>query len=215
MKKLNLCILALFLFSAFLFGVESDPSEIVGYVAYDCVTTATGSENFIALPMDTGYDMASELGNAYPGQIIAISNWVPATQSWSSAFFSGGTWFDDYALEPGNAYMISITEAITFYSVGPMVDPIIYNLVTGTTGNDNFIMVPLDRSDLDMASELGDDIGVVNAVSTWVAGTQSWSAAFFSGGTWFDDYGIEIARPLMVGITEAISWPSSRFETRY
>jgi len=215
MKKLNLMIIVLFLFSAFLFGVESDPSEIVGYVAYDCVEGTTGNLNFIALPMDTGYTMASDLGNAYLGQIDAISRWIPSTQSWAAASYSAGIWYDDFTLEPGNSYMVNVTEAITVYSVGPMVPPLQYNLVTGTTGNLNFIMVPLDRSDLAFASELGDDIGVVDAVSQWIAGTQSWSAASYSAGIWYDDFGIEIAKPLMVNITEAVTWPSTRYETRY
>jgi len=215
MKKLNLMIIVLFLFSAFLFGVESEPSEIVGYVAYDCVEGPATNNNFIALPMDTGYVMASELGDAYLGQIDAISRWVPSTQSWFTASYAAGTWFNDFELDPGNSYMINVTEAIVFYSVGSIVPPIQYNLIEGPATNNNFIMVPLDRSDLILASGLGNDVGVVDAVSKWVAGTQSWFTASYAAGSWFNDFDIDIAMPLMVNITEAVNWPDMRHETRY
>jgi len=221
MKKLYLSILALVLVGSFLMAIESEPSEIVGYVAYECVEGTTGNLNFISLPvMDPGtqrayYEWASDLGNAYPGQIDAISKWVPSTQSWAAAFYDGVSWNDDYLLEPGNSYMINVLSPITFYSVGALVPPIQYNLVEGTTGNLNFIMVPLNRSDLDWASVLGEDIGPVDAVSKWVAGTQSWSAAFYDGVSWNDDYATFIAMPLMVNITSGpVIWPDSRFETR-
>jgi len=214
MKKLNLCILSLFLFSAFLFGVESEPSEIVGYVAYDCVTTASGNNNFIALPMDTGYANTVELGNAYLGQINAISKWIPSSQGWSTSFWDGTTWNDPFALDLANAYMISVTEGITFYSVGPMVSPIQYNLITSPTGNNNFIMVPLDRSDLTTSPSLGDDIGTANAVSRWVADSQGWGTTFYDGTIWNDPFTISIAKPLMVSVTADVVWPSTRLETR-
>lgn len=216
MKKLYLCILALFLFSTMLLAVESEPSEIVGYVAYECVTGTTGNLNFIALPMDTGYETSEDLGNAYPGQIDAISKWIPETQSWEADSYDGTQWLFPFDLDPGNAYMINIVEPITFYSVGSIVPPIQYNLVTGTTGNLNFIMVPLDRSDLDESGDLGDDIGVVDAVSKWVADTQSWEADSYDGTQWLFPFAIEIAKPLMVNITEPVTWPEeeSRLHSR-
>ena len=220
MKKLYLSILALVLVGSFLMAIESEPSEIVGYVAYECVEGTTGNLNFISLPvMDAGaerayYEWASDLGNAYPGLIDGISKWLPATQSWSTASLVGSTWFGDFLLDPANAYMISVTGPFTFYSVGALVDPIQYHLVEGTTGNLNFIMVPLDRSDFDWASELGEDIVYADGVSQWLALTQSWSTASKVGTTWFGDFGIGISKPLMVSITQETYWPSTRLETR-
>ena len=211
MKKLYLSILALVIFASLLMAqVQSEPSEIVGYVNYECVATGTGGNNLIALAMENEYLMASDLGNAYAGQIDAISRWLPEDQAWASASLVGTTWFGDFALEQGNGYFVNVLSTINFYSVGKLLPPVSYHLVylpVEDAGN-NMIMVPLTMSGFDFASELAGDIGVANVVSRWLAADQAWNSASLVGTTWFGDFGINIAMPLMVNVTEeVIAWP--------
>ncbi|MDD2229211.1 MAG: hypothetical protein PHY48_07365 [Candidatus Cloacimonetes bacterium] len=212
MKKFILPLLLL-LAIGMLAAVESDPSAVVGYVKYDCVVAANGSNNLIALPMDTGYTMASDLGDAYPGVITAITQWVPSTQTWSAASFNGTSWFGDFALAPSMSYMVTVTEAVSVYSIGDMFAPATYNLVSVANGSNNLIMVPLNESGLATASALGTDIGVANAVSTWLPASQTWSAASYNGTSWFGEFDISIATPLMVTVTENTSWGAAATKT--
>ena len=183
----------------------SEASEIVGYIAYECIE----GTNHIALPLDAEYETARDLGNEYIGLINTISRWNPAYQSWSSCVYSPGFWIGDvFDLYPGNSYFINVTEDMTFYSIGKLIDPIQYNLVEGSVGSQNDIMVPLNRPDLEKASDIGNDIGAVNAVNIWQPSYQSWNACFSDGESWMgDDFDIETGMPLRVNITEPILWP--------
>ena len=218
MKRLSLCLL-LVVFVVSLLAVESEPSEIVGYVAYQCIAVGFGAEqegnNMIALPMETGYINASDLGSAYPNQIDVISRWVAPDQGWDAASFVDGIWYGNYELEGGHAYMVNVTEAVTIYSVGAIVPPAVYELILVTDditqeviGGNNLLMVPLNRSDLVTASDLGSDVGVVDVVSRWIAADQGWDAASFVGGVWYGNYAVSIADPLMVNVTEDAVWPA-------
>ena len=73
MKKLILPLLLLVAFGM-LAAVESDPSAIVGYVKYPCVA----GYNTIALAMEQGYTMASEVGDAIPA--TTVGTWDPAAE---------------------------------------------------------------------------------------------------------------------------------------
>jgi hypothetical protein len=156
--------------------------------------------------MGTQFVMASDLGDAYPGVITAVTKWDNVTQSWAAASLSGGSWYGDFAVAPGMSYMLTVTENVDFYSIGDLNDPIAYELVNNANGSNSLIMVPLDRSDLLEADDLGDDIGVVTAVTKWDNVTQSWAAASNTGGVWYGNYDVAIAMPLMVTVTEATTW---------
>jgi len=205
MKRFILPLMIL-LFVGSLFAVESAPSEVVGYVKYECALNANGSNTFVALPMGTEYTMASHIGDAYPGVINVISGWNATEQGWSAASKVGDTWYDDFVVSPGMAYMVTVTEAVDFYSIGELNDPIEYTLVDNANGSNSLIMVPLNRSDLLEADDLGDDVGVVSVVTQWDNANQGWSAASKVGDTWYDTYAIGIGMPLMVTVTEAATW---------
>ena len=205
MKKFILPLMLLF-FVGTMFAVESAPSDVVGYVKYECVINANGSNNLVALPMGTQFTMASDLGDAYPGVITAVTGWDAANQIWSAAYLLGGTWYGDFAVAPGMSYMLTVTENVDFYSIGDLNDPIAYELVSNANGSNSLIMVPLDRSDLLEADDLGDDIGVVTDLTKWDNVNQGWTAASNTGGVWYGNYEIAIAMPLMVTATEATTW---------
>ena len=212
MKKVFvLSILVLFVGS--LFALESDPSAVVGFVKYSCITTTGTNLNKVALPMDAGYAMASDLGNANPG-IDAVYTWNATTQAWDAATDLGFMWLGDFALNDGFAYLVNTTAVIDVYIAGGMIVQPTYSLITTTGTNLNYLMVPLDRTDLTMASHLGIDIGVCDAVYSWNSGTQAWDAATDLGFMWLGDFAISIADPLMVNVTADVSWPTGDGDNR-
>lgn len=205
MKKVLLPILLLMAIS-FMFAVESAPSEIVGYVKYPCVTVA-GGLNFIAIPMESGYLYASDLANAFPGMMDALSYWDAATQTWVAAVDGGGYFDGDYEVAPGMPIMINALADFNFYSMGSLpATRYSYDLLAGL----NAIMVPLSRSDLLLAGDVGYAIGPIDAVSNWDAATQTWVAAVEAGGFWDGDYSVTIGMPLMVNALEDVTWSGAK-----
>jgi hypothetical protein len=202
MKKVLLPLLMLIAIAGLL-AVESAPSSIVGYVKYPCVTGL----NFVALPMESGYAYASDAANAFPGMMDALSQWDAATQTWVIASDLGGFFDGDFPVAPGMPLMINALDDFNFYSMGSVpTNRYSYDLLTGL----NAIMVPLSRTNLTLASEVGMDIGVVDAVSAWDAPTQTWVIASDLGGFYDGDYSVTIGMPLMVNALEPITWSGAK-----
>ncbi|MDD3098169.1 MAG: hypothetical protein PHU99_10670, partial [Candidatus Cloacimonetes bacterium] len=180
--------------------VESEPSEVVGYVKYDLVA----GNNTIALPMDQPYALASEIGDAIGANAVAYFN--SANQEWESIdAFPWGGWSGDFAVTNGQALWISVDSAGSFYSLGNMPETIPnYSLVAGN----NMIMLPLNESALNLASLVGDDIGA-NAVAYFNSATQEWeSIDAFPWGGWSGDFDTAIGDPLWVSTDTAGTWPA-------
>ncbi|MCB5268680.1 MAG: hypothetical protein LHW43_01085, partial [Candidatus Cloacimonetes bacterium] len=204
MKRFILPLLVL-LFVGSLFAVESAPSEVVGYVKYDCVAGL----NLVALPMDQGYAMASELGAAYAGLTDAISYWDATNQRWYSAVYYADfeMWDPDFSVAPGSVLMINALSPYTMYSIGDLpATNAQYTLVAGL----NTLMVPLNESDLTLASELGSDIGVTDAISYWDATLQRWYSAVYYADfeMWDPDFSVGIGMPVMANSLSGTTWPS-------
>ena len=204
MKKLIIPLLFIFAFSI-LAAVESEPSEIVGYVKYPCVEGL----NFVALPMEQGYTSVSQIGNTYPYLIDAISYWDASSQSWveSVYYLDWDVWDPDYSVTINLPLMVHCLNNFNFYSIGDL--PTInaqYSLLPGL----NTIMIPLNKSNLTQASILGTNIGTVDAVSEWIASTQSWNDSVYyqDWEIWDPDYDVAIGMPLMVHSISSTIWPS-------
>jgi len=211
MKKL-IAIIAILALATAVFATESDPSATVGFVKYECVTTASTNFNFVALPMDAGYTMASELGDAI-GSCDAVAEWDPTIQGWGqqASYVIPIGWLNDFAIESGHAYMINVTSNVDVYIAGDLPADPTFNLVTTASTNFNFIMVPLSMSSFTMASDIGDDIGVCDAVASWDASIQGWGqqASYVIPIGWLNDFAIDIGQPLMVNVTGAAIWPTT------
>ncbi|MCB5252462.1 MAG: hypothetical protein WC944_10440 [Candidatus Cloacimonadaceae bacterium] len=199
MKKFILPLMLL-LFVGSLFAVESDPSEVVGYVKYDLVA----GNNTLALPMMQSYAMASEVGVAIGA--TAVMYFDAASQEWVGAAANPfGGWNNDFSVSNGQALWVNVDAAGTFYSIGdlPAANPS-YALVAGN----NMIMLPLNRSDLNLASLVGDDISAT-AVLNFDASSQEWvSAAANPFGGWNGDFATSIGNPLWINANAAGTWPS-------
>lgn len=112
MKKFILPLMLLLLVGA-LSAVESDPSAVVGYVKYDLLA----GYNTIAVPMEQGYALASQVGDAIGA--TAVLHFNASTQEWEgiSAFPWGG-WDSDFATSIGNPLWVSTDNAGNWPSTG-------------------------------------------------------------------------------------------------
>lgn len=199
MKKM-MFVLLLIVSIGFLAAVESAPSSVVGYVKYPCLA----GNNLVALPMNAGYVMASDLANAYPGSMDAISYWDASVQDWTAAVDLGGFWDGDYAIGNGSVLMINVLADFNLFSLGSMYPTNAqYTLLMGN----NTVMIPLNYSSITMAGEAGVAMGA-DAVNTWDATVQDWTAAVDLGGFWDGDYAVTIGMPLMANILADTVWPA-------
>jgi hypothetical protein len=199
MKKLLLPLLFILLVSM-LAAVESDPSEVVGYVKYDCIAGL----NLVALPMNQGYTWVSEMGDAYSGFMDAINYWDGATQTWVGAYDLGGFWDGDFEISSGYVLMVSAIADFDIYSIGALPDTdASYAVATGL----NTMMVPLNRADITRASMIGDEMGILDAINFWDATTQTWVGAYDLGGFWDGDFEVSIGYPVMVSAFDSGTWP--------
>lgn len=207
MKKFILPLLVL-LFVGSLFAVESDPSEVVGYVKYNCLEGL----NHIALPMDSGYTWVSEFADEYMGNLDTMSYWDAASQSWVAAV-DLGYWEGDFEVTPGSVLMINSFVAFDAYSIGTLpASNATYALIPGL----NDIMVPLNRSDISWAGEVGDEMGMgtLDTMSYWDAVTQTWVAAV-DLGYWEGDFEVAIGFPMQVNSLDSLTWPSRSSANRF
>lgn len=200
MKKFILPLLVL-LFVGSIMAVESEPSEVVGYVKYDCVAGL----NYIALPMESGYTWASEFADTYVGSFDALSYWDNATQQWVGAI-DLGYWEGDFAIEPGAVLMVNAIASLSAYSIGDMpAENASYSLLPGL----NSLMIPLNKSSITMASILADTeigYGSLDAISYWDNASQQWVGAI-DLGYWEGDFATTIGMPLFVNSLITGVWP--------
>lgn len=213
MKKFILPLLLL-LAVGMLAAVESDPSAVVGYVKYECQPGL----NFIALPMDAGFTLASEAVAAYNlnGEIDNISVWVndPLVQTWDTTTHQGDNFFDpDPVVGPGSVIYITYVgeEPFDYYSIGALPET---NASYTIEPGQNTVMVPLNRSDITLGSLLATSIGfeTVDNISVWINDPmiQTWDTTTNQGEDFFDpDHVLSIGYPVFltyVGDTTTV-WP--------
>ena len=204
MKKLILPLLLLVAIGV-LTAVPSDPSNVVGYVKYPLVAGV----NTMAIPLEQGFTLASEVGDAIPA--TTVSKFEPSpTELWTSitAFPWGGWDGTDWAVNDGDPFQISVDAAVDFYSIGDLPPVRIFNLVAGV----NMISVPLNQSALTLASAVGDAIPATTVSKFEPSPTELWTSitAFPWGGWDGTDWATAIGDPLQVSVDAATIWPASK-----
>jgi hypothetical protein len=214
MKKLILPLLLLVAFGI-LAAVESAPSEIVGYVKYDIYAA---KNNNIALPMiktPTDYAMASDVGNAIPG--CTAVRWLDASVTppqWKSCTKAGTIWppATNFAVSNGKPLQVYTSTAGAFYSIGDLPASPLPTYALYAAKN-NMIMVPLDKSALNMASLVGNSITGCTAVR-WLDASVTpaqWKSCTKAGTIWppATNFATEIGDPLQVYTSTAGTWPGA------
>jgi len=158
--------------------------------------------------MECPWGWASELGMELgEGIVDQISMWNPVTQMFDTAADLGGFWDGDFELNSGIVLMINSYDPITFYSLGDLPAA---NASYGIVSGNNTVMIPLNRSDLAWASELGYEMGegIVDQVSNWNPATQMFDTAADLGGFWDGDFELSLGQPLMVNSYDGFTWPN-------
>lgn len=199
MKKLILPLLLLVAFGM-LAAVESDPSEVVGYVKYPCIAGL----NYFALPMDQDYTLWSQVAADYPGMFDTAYNWNQTSQGWDSAIDLGFMWTGDFAVTEGSPVWANALTAGDVYSIGdlPAVNAS-YSFVAGL----NTMMVPLNYSSLTMASQVAAAVGTFDTMYDWNQTSQGWDSAIDLGFMWTGDFPVTIGYPMWVNSMSATTWP--------
>ncbi|MDD3464065.1 MAG: hypothetical protein PHH07_01125 [Candidatus Cloacimonetes bacterium] len=203
MKKLILPLLLLVAFGM-LAAVESNPSDVVGYVKYDLIA----GNNTLALPMVQTYAMAGDVGNAITG-CGTVRYFDASTQLWVAATKNFlGNWVGNFAVTNGQPLQIVTTATQSFYSIGDLPSTLpTYTLIAGN----NMIMVPLDESALNMAGLVGNSISGCGTVRYFDASTQLWVSATKNFlGNWVGNFATAIGDPLQIVTTTAQTWPTAK-----
>jgi len=204
MKRFILPLLIL-LFVGSLFAVESAPSEVVGYVKYDC----PAGNNLLALPMVQAITTTTEFGALFGEDINTINLYNAAIQDWeASVNYGDGFWDPDYDVSTGTVLFINATNPITFYSIGALPEMNAqYSIVSGN----NTIMIPLNKSDLSYTSFAGasmSDGETVNTINLFNPAIQDWEASVnYGDGFWDPDYELTIGTPLFINSGSDFTWP--------
>ncbi len=208
MKKL--LILAILIASVtVIFALDSEPSEVVGYVKYELIAN---DFNMIAVPMNSDITTVSELATAIGGDVESLAKWDNSISNWSQ--FTVGVDVNDFEVPAGTSVLVYLagTENIDFYCAGDLPSQANYDIV----GNDfNQIMVPLNRSELINVSDIAEAIGNIESIATWDNDISNWSQ--FTVGVDVNDFEISIGDGLLIyATTDNTGWnaPASKNVTR-
>ncbi|NOR46241.1 MAG: hypothetical protein GQ534_11700 [Candidatus Delongbacteria bacterium] len=175
---------------------------------YPCIGDSTTMLNFVGLPLESDYVIASDF-DSEGTNINSISRLDAEAQGWYTAGHHPALgWGTDFPVETGGAYLINAINDFDFTVTGDSVD-VVYDLIT-TSGSDlNFLVHPLTKPELTMAGVgIGDDIGYVGTLNRWENSTQQWVGTTYNSFLgWLADYPTEVGMPLMVNMTADTTWP--------
>ncbi len=186
--------------------LTSDLSDI--FVDFDYSLKAEGGTNFnqIAIPVnDPELKDAKTLQSRIPTS-RSIVRWDAAHQGYEQYIPAvAATNFD---LEPGQACWVhSATDAEVDFT-GKIATPI-YSLSKIENGTSfNMVMLPLDCTNLTMASEMMEDIGNCNSVAKWDNTIQGFVQ--YDPTVPISDFTITPGYPYLVNITANKTWPNER-----
>lgn len=205
MKKL-LIVPLLLLAIGMLVAVESAPSNVVGYVKYDCVV----GDNFVAMPMVQSFTNTVEFGAPYGDDINTILIWDPANQIWqTSTNYGSGYWEPELPVGTNSVLFFNTFSPLTYYSIGNLpATNAQFNIVEG----DNTVMVPLNKSALTNTMQVGGTIGdgeIVNTILLWDSANQIWATSTnYGSGYWEPELPVSIGMPLYLNSFENVVWPA-------
>jgi hypothetical protein len=202
--------------------ILSPPDNVVVAAAQPQTSAALGAPptggkyNVIALALDNGLSLASELVNDVNATTDATAlqalKWDPDS-GWA-VYDPSDQYPEDFSLLVGDAVMLRMQGSTsTVYSlVGdvPAQGSVNFTLVGATPAcKYNYISLPLDQGAITLASELAADIGDVARILEW--NPDSGYAVYDPSDTYPEDFTVRIGYPYMVCMTntEAKTWPST------
>jgi len=152
--------------------------------------------NLVSVPFyGTGIATAEDFAQAIPN-CVAVWRWDAMNQSWSGHPLGGP---NNFALEPGGAYLVNLTDAGTFQCSGTWATPV-FQVKTGY----NLISLPKSKETLTTAEGLAQDIPNCTAIWKWDAASQTWSG-HPAGGP--NDFAVEVGQPYLINVSADSVWP--------
>lgn len=205
------------------FGLLAPISNRVGEFDRELRETTTSDFNWIGLPLNASLSMASDLATYIQNNssgavtVTAIEQWGPIGQNYQ-AFVPPSS--GDFGLTIGGAYRVSVDVAsgssVIWSLLGSVPDAgsYHYTLYETTTSDFNWVIVPLDKNTLSLASDLKADIDstanpvtTVLAIETWNVVGQNFQAYVPPSG----DFGIIPGYPYRISVDVSTgntsTWP--------
>ncbi len=173
--------------------------------------------NVIALPLDSSAQFAAQSLSytasglaAYVGSgVQQVLHWDTATQTYEFYFPADG-FGTDFSLQTGGVYWIEVDSTtppvLSFVGDVPAQGTIQFDLLGATTCLWNDISLPLDKSDITVASQLAASIGDVEQIVRWDPETQTYEFYFPADG-FGTDFSTRIGYPYHVCLTQGKLWP--------
>ncbi len=173
---------------------------------YSLITTSTTNVNAIGLIYEsTGITTAHELGLAIGANCDSVAKWDAAGQIYVSHAMAAAT-FNNFDLEVGQAYFVSVTADTSFTLTGSLPSSKTLSLITTALTNVNAVALPTSKSStVTTAHELGTDIGNVDSVAKWDAAGQIYVSHAMAAAT-FNDFTVSEGSGYFVSVTGATSW---------
>jgi hypothetical protein len=176
-------------------------------------TEATYSWYAVALPLDIGVTVASELANYIDsdGSVMRAAKWNADPPSWVIWNPGNPRTSVDFPVTVGTSVMLAIDSAATFSAATLVGDvPPMGTIGHSLTANAwHFIMVPLDQSGaFSNAEGLANDIGAVDKVAYWNQ-QGSWVIWERNNPRTSVNFAVSPGYPYMikVGATTPTTWP--------
>ncbi len=164
---------------------HSATSNRVGEYDYQIVITPTTDFSLICVPFEnTGITNAVDLINAIgAANVNTVNNYQPLSQSYESRFAAG--FGVNFTVNPGGVYQVNARAQTVFSVAGNIPAPgtVIYNLVTTSTTDYSFIVIPFEmESDFAVAQDVMNSIpGSFNTLNRFIATSQSYESRFAAG----------------------------------
>ncbi|MFZ5519184.1 MAG: CotH kinase family protein [Candidatus Zhuqueibacterota bacterium] len=187
-------------------AMEYAPSNVAGEFDYQLVTTSGTDINRLVVLMNTANTRlpiatAEDLAQAIPNCTDVY--WWDASGQGTVGHVKGLP-FNNFSVQPGHAYSVSVTEDTVWTVAGSYAD-VSFNLVT-TEGTDiNRIGVPLAKAALTTADQLGADIPNCTDVYLWDAVGQGTLGHVV--GLPFNNFAVRAGYAYAVSITAPTVWP--------
>jgi hypothetical protein len=177
----------------------SEWSSIYGVYDFKLTTTTSTDFNQIALPLAlSGITTAQDLMAKIPG-CNSIARWDTPSQAYQQYIVNL-----NFSIQIGNPYFINCTIDTVFTLTGKVSNPS-FQLITTNTTDFNEVMLPLEKVNISLASELLSDIPNCTSVAQWDAVQQAYIQ--YVPGDLVNDFIVRVGRPYYVNVTDNTSWP--------
>ncbi len=188
-------------------SVESEASNQAGEFDYNLITTSKTDVNEIAVIMNTKKGRhpiltAEDLAQAIP-YCTDVYYWDAVGQG--IVGHVKGLPFNNFSIVPGYPYMINVTKDTVWTVAGSYADTSFHLIITDRT-DINHIAVPLSKSHLTTAEQLGQDIPNCTDVYYWNATDQGLVGHVV--GLPFANFAVEAGHSYYVNVTAETIWPA-------